>query len=345
MGNIKVDEKIINIERKIVWIDDPMPLVGHIAFGIVDRGTNLLQVRPYTACNLSCIFCSVDAGPNSRSRVAEFIVNIDHLIDWVKYVMSFKRSRRIHILIDGVGEPLLHPKIIDLIQRLREIERIGEIAVETHGGVLNERIIKDLRDAGLTRINVSVHSLDPLKASWLTGTDKYDIKKVLEMIIYANNIDIDIMLTPVWIPGVNDHDIEEIVLWAKDNIKNNSSPILGVQKYIVHKRGRRISGVDEPSWDHFYNFLNVLEKKTGVKLKISPQDFDVKPDNPLPKPMKIGDKVVVKIYSIGWLRGEYIGYAKNRVVTILTDQELEKDVEARVKIIYDKDNIYLSRIY
>jgi uncharacterized Fe-S cluster-containing radical SAM superfamily enzyme len=222
MGNIKVNEKITNIERKIVWIDDPMPLVGHIAFGIVDRGTNLLQVRPYTACNLSCIFCSVDAGPNSRSRVAEFIVNIDHLIDWVKYVMSFKRSRRIHILIDGVGEPLLHPKIIDLIQRLREIERIGEIAVETHGGVLNERIIKDLRDAGLTRINVSVHSLDPLKASWLTGTDKYDIKKVLEMIIYANNIGIDIMLTPVWIPGVNDHDIEEIVLWAKDNIRNNS---------------------------------------------------------------------------------------------------------------------------
>ena len=40
-------------------IEDDIPLIGHIAFGIIDRGTNLLQIRATSFCALSCIFCSV----------------------------------------------------------------------------------------------------------------------------------------------------------------------------------------------------------------------------------------------------------------------------------------------
>jgi len=42
-----------------------IPLFGCIAFGIIDRGTNVLQVRPISECPLACIFCSTDAGPYS----------------------------------------------------------------------------------------------------------------------------------------------------------------------------------------------------------------------------------------------------------------------------------------
>ena len=39
--------------RRLYYIskESSIPLIGHSAFGIIDRGTNLLQVRPITGCN------------------------------------------------------------------------------------------------------------------------------------------------------------------------------------------------------------------------------------------------------------------------------------------------------
>ncbi|MDD1656702.1 MAG: radical SAM protein, partial [Methanomicrobiales archaeon] len=56
-----------------------IPLIGSVAFGIIDRGTSLLQVRPSCSCNLNCPFCSVDAGPCSRSRATEYQVDRGYL--------------------------------------------------------------------------------------------------------------------------------------------------------------------------------------------------------------------------------------------------------------------------
>ncbi|MEM4970758.1 MAG: radical SAM protein [Sulfolobales archaeon] len=331
-----------NIGR-LIRISSPVPLVGHIAFGIIDRGTNLLQVRPYSACHLSCIFCSVDAGPNTRTRVSEYIVDVDYLLEWVGYVASHKISRKIHILIDGVGEPLLHPNIVDLVAGLRSMDRVGEIAAETHGAILSENLIRRLGDAGLTRLNISIDSLDPDKASTLAGANWYSVERVAEMALYTNSLGIDVMITPVWLPGVNDRDIEEIVLWAKKNIRNRYSPLLGIQKYVAHKRGRKPPGVREPGWDEFYTFLEDLERRTGVRLRISLEDFGIRPDKSLPKPMEVGDKVIAKIHSIGWLRGEYLGYSKGRAITIIHSGDLEEGDEILVRIIHDKDNIYLAK--
>ncbi len=334
---------INSMQYSIVKVGRPLPLVGHIAFGIIDRGTNLLQVRPYSACHLSCIFCSVDAGPNTKTRIADFIVDIDYMLEWIWYVVSHKVSRKIHVLIDGVGEPLLHPEIDRLVAGLRENERIGEIAAETHGAILNEDLVRRLSEAGISRLNISIDSLDAEKASMLSGARWYNVERVAGMALYANSLGVDVMITPVWIPGVNDRDIEEIVLWAKKNIRNRSSPVLGIQKYVIHKRGRKIPGVVEPSWESFYSFLESLERRTGVRLRISPQDFGVRLDKTLPITMDVGDKVTVKIYSRGWLRGEIIGYARARVVTIVGLIDPGDGVEIRARIISNRDNIYLAR--
>jgi uncharacterized Fe-S cluster-containing radical SAM superfamily enzyme len=125
--------------------------------------------------------------------------------------------------------------------------RVGEIAVETHGAILSESLIERLRGAGLTRLNISIDSLDRDRASTLAGAEWYDVKKVSEMALYANSIGLDVMITPVWLPGFNDRDIEEIAIWAKNNLRNRYSPILGIQKYVAHKRGRKPPGIREPS--------------------------------------------------------------------------------------------------
>ncbi|MEM2002843.1 MAG: hypothetical protein QXT77_09385 [Candidatus Methanomethylicaceae archaeon] len=57
-------------------VPNDLPLVGTVYFGIIDRGTNVLQIRPTTYCPLSCIFCSTDAGPNSKRRRTEYLSSL-----------------------------------------------------------------------------------------------------------------------------------------------------------------------------------------------------------------------------------------------------------------------------
>lgn len=54
--------------------------VGTLAFGVVDRRTNVLEVRPTSVCALSCVFCSVNAGHQSRARWAEYVVEAEALL-------------------------------------------------------------------------------------------------------------------------------------------------------------------------------------------------------------------------------------------------------------------------
>lgn len=90
--------------RYYIHVDD-LPMVGHTAFGVIDRCTNVLQIRPTTICPYNCVYCSVDAGPFSNYRLSEFIVEGRHLVKWVRHVYEAKNYEVVEGLINGVGEP------------------------------------------------------------------------------------------------------------------------------------------------------------------------------------------------------------------------------------------------
>ncbi|MBW2990364.1 hypothetical protein KY348_01525, partial [Candidatus Woesearchaeota archaeon] len=48
--------------KKTVYVhkNSGIPLIGSGLFGLIDRNTNCIEVKPLTACNLDCVFCSVD---------------------------------------------------------------------------------------------------------------------------------------------------------------------------------------------------------------------------------------------------------------------------------------------
>ena len=65
-GFAQLKNKLGNKPAVYVHKNSGIPLIGTAYFGLIDRGTNLIEIRPLTGCNLSCIFCSVDADPSSR---------------------------------------------------------------------------------------------------------------------------------------------------------------------------------------------------------------------------------------------------------------------------------------
>lgn len=330
---------------RIIVVKKPFPLMGHIGFGVIDRGFNNLQVRVTSACALSCIFCSVNAGPQSP-RISEFMVDDPPwLAEWIKYTVRYKGA--LHLLFDGAGDPLAHPRLVEHVREAHEIEGVLTVAVETRLFGADEKLIDALADAGVVRLNVSIDSLEEEKAKRLAGNPAYSVGRVLELARYAfHEHGIDVHFTPVWIPGVNDRDIEQMVEYIASNPLSRRYPPLGIQKYVAHRRGRRVPGVREWSWEYFFKRLKKLEDKYGIRLVLRPEDFDLKKAPRIPHPYHRGETLKLTVVAVGWLPGEYLGVpaGMDRVVTVVSRRENYSVGDLVIaRLFRDDDGILLAK--
>jgi hypothetical protein len=322
--------------------DSEIPLIGTIYFGIIDRGTNLLQVRPSCSCNLNCPFCSVDAGPCSKTRVTNFEVELDYLLDYVREVAEFK-GNGVECHIDSPGEPMLYPEIVKLVKGLREIPEVSVISMQTNGTLLDKEKIKHLEEAGLDRINLSMMALEGESAKKLAGFDWYDINKIKEVAEIIVKSKIDLLIAPVYLPGINDEEIPKLIEFSKEIGAGKKWPGFGIQKFEKYKLGRKPKGIKVQNWWRFYNqSIKSWEKEFGTKLILHPSDFRIEKRKELAKTMEENEKVNAKIVGPGWLKDEKLGVVKERCVSILNCKK--ESGELRVKILSNKHNIYVAEV-
>ncbi len=336
--------------RPVIRVGEPVPLVGHIAFGVIDRGTNIIQVRPSTLCPHNCVFCSVDAGPNSRTRAAEFQVEEDWLQRWVKELVAVK-TRPVEILLDGVGEPLTHPRIARVIELMRDIPGVSRVALETHGGFLSKSLAKKLDQAGLDRINLSVDSGVPERARMLAGVEWYEVERVLRVAEWIiENTGIDVVLTPVYVPGISrPEDVKPLIEWARRagaGKKSGWPTGVLIQKYEVHRYGRKPQGARNWPWGRFYKWLRQLEQETGYRLLVDFEELGYTRDTRLEEPYKRGERVPLTVLGPGWHHGEHLAVDRRwtRVFSLFPNRPLPAGSRVNAVVVRSKDNIYVARV-
>ena len=325
-------------------IPDEAPLVGAVSFGLIDRGTNVIQVRPSTSCPLSCIFCSTDAGPNCRRRISEYEVGLEHLVEWFKELARLKGCD-VEAHIDTVGDPFMYPNLVELVARLSDVKAVSTISMQTHGFLMNEKVVEELAEAGLDRINLSIDAMDPLLAKRLCGTEGYSVEKVIANAIYAiDNTSIDILLAPVLVRPLNDSEMEPLINLAKKIGAGKRWPALGIQKCEFHRFGRRSKEIKRDNWYGFYKCMRALEQKTGMKLVLRPTDFGIKSAASVAAPFRVGEKVGVRIIGPGWFKGESLGVTKDNAWAVtVVGEELEWEQDVRIRLLRTKDNIIMGR--
>jgi cyclic pyranopterin phosphate synthase len=109
-----------------------------------------------------------------------------------------------HIRLTG-GEPLMRSDLHTLVAMLRHIPGITDIALTTNGYFLAEQV-GQLMQAGLTRLNVSLDSLDPRMIADLTRRDYFE--RIWAGIEESERLGLGpIKLNVVLIRGVNDNEI------------------------------------------------------------------------------------------------------------------------------------------
>jgi hypothetical protein len=318
-----------------------IPLIGTGVFGLIDRNTNCIEVKPLTACNLDCVFCSVDAGKSSR-KVTDYIIEKDYLIEEFNKLAD-RKEHPVEAHIGPQGEPLLYAPLVELIRDLKANPKVKIISIDTNGTLLTEKLVDELAEAGLTRINFSLNSLDEKKCSFMAGSG-YNLRHVLRMIEYASK-KLNVLIAPVIVPSMNDGELRGLVEIGKKvkSVKSTTSvksefPVLGIQNYLNYKRGR--NPVKQRSWEEFFEMLKPFEKDSGLKLRLCKEDFGIKHDAKLEKPFDKKQVVKAKIVCEGPLKEEKIGVYKNRSIIIEKASKVMANSLVNVRVIRSKHNIY-----
>ncbi len=109
------------------------------------------------------------------------------------------------------GEPLVHPEIVSIVKHLSTIG-FEDVALTTNASQL-ARLAKPLRDAGLHRLNISIDTLDADRFRAVTrGGELGPVLEGIDAAIEAGFA--PIKLNTVVLRGINDDEIEKILLWA-----------------------------------------------------------------------------------------------------------------------------------
>jgi len=284
-----------------------IPLFGIDFLGVIDRGSNVIEIKCNTKCNLKCKYCFVSSGDYDTN----FIVNSEYLLSKVKKVIEIKGNYDIEIHIAPYGEALLYPSLYDVIKNLWEVKGIETISMQSNGLLLTDEIIKNLNELNLTRINISLNTLNEKLAESLCNCKTYNINKLKQNIDILLNSKIDLLFAPVWFPGKNDRDIEDIIKYVvelRNRGYSEKKVQIGIQKYLIYKTGRKLKNVHPKSWDYFYKQLAILEKKYSIKLKLGPLDFGIhKRKNISNATFRKGDIIEVQLLSKGRWKNEVIG--------------------------------------
>ncbi|MFH1996683.1 MAG: GTP 3',8-cyclase MoaA [Candidatus Omnitrophota bacterium] len=171
------------------------------------RGADYLRISVTDRCNLRCFYCMPSEGVENQPH--NELLTFEEITRLARIFVSLGITK---IRLTG-GEPLVRKNILKLVRSLAGIEGVEEISLTTNGALLSS-FARDLKCAGLSRINVSLDSLNEDTFKKVTR-NRSSLANVLEGIRSAKEAGFDpIKLNVVVIKGVNDNEILDFVEFA-----------------------------------------------------------------------------------------------------------------------------------
>lgn len=143
------------------------------------RPVNSLRISLTQRCNFNCFFCHREGESNPKGEMT---------VEEIEAIVEASSSLGVKKVKLTGGEPLLRGDIADIVERISPY--VEEVSMTTNGSLLEEKA-GELKEAGLSRVNISLHSRRRDVFKMITGQDLF--KEVEEGIKAA----IESRLTPV----------------------------------------------------------------------------------------------------------------------------------------------------
>lgn len=131
------------------------------------RAITYLRISITDRCNLRCVYCMPKEGLQWQARAEQLSVE-----EIVRVVETAAQGGVTRVRLTG-GEPLVHPHVVEIVQRIASMRGIEEVSLTTNAMLL-ERLAQPLAAAGLKRVNISLDSLDADKFKRITRGGELD---------------------------------------------------------------------------------------------------------------------------------------------------------------------------
>ena len=166
------------------------------------RNITYLRISVTDKCNLRCRYCMPEEGVCKRNH-ADMLTE-DEIIRAVEVAAELGITK---VRITG-GEPLVKKNILSICRRTAAVAGIREVCLTTNG-VLLPQLAKPLKEAGVTRLNLSLDTLNPEKYAYITRTGQMENFRKGLVAAFEAGFE-KIKLNSVLIGGFNDSEIEAL---------------------------------------------------------------------------------------------------------------------------------------
>ena len=227
------------------------------------RQLTYLRLSVTDRCNFRCYYCMPEEGVNFANR--KDLLSFDEMYLLSNIFCSLGVSK---IRITG-GEPFVRGGLIHFLKDLSEVSGLQEISITSNGSFTSKNIFA-LKEMGISKINLSLDSLDSNRFFEITRRDSF--KTVYEGVFKLLELGFDVKINCVLAEGKNTEDIIPFVELTKDHNLSvrflEEMPFNGSDSFVV------------PKWNYkevynyisqFYPVIQKLESEassTSVNYKI-----------------------------------------------------------------------------
>lgn len=172
------------------------------------RTISYLRLSITDRCNLRCLYCMPQTGPNSPAIVkCADLLSYEELLRIVGVAVGMGMNK---LRLTG-GEPLVRKGVMGFIRSLAGIKGLEDIRLTTNGVLLHEKAAA-LYEAGIRNLNISLDTMKRQRFAEITGADLFD--QVWQGIQTACDLGFNIKLNMVAMRGINDDEFADFAKLA-----------------------------------------------------------------------------------------------------------------------------------
>ena len=155
------------------------------------REIDYMRISVIDSCNLNCYYCNPQDNNNNCQAI-----NILSVKKVLCVVRAATRLGITHFRLTG-GEPLLHPQIDEMVSQIKKIPGVRSVSLTTNAVLLAQHA-KQLKEAGIDSINVSLDTIDASEYEHITKKPLLDkVEQGIDAVIECGiRVKINVVLTP-----------------------------------------------------------------------------------------------------------------------------------------------------
>jgi cyclic pyranopterin phosphate synthase len=172
------------------------------------RQVEYVRLSVTDKCNMRCFYC-----------IPQGFTDFEEPQNWLtfeeieRFIAAFASLGVRRLRLTG-GEPLVRRNLPALAANLSAIDGIEDLSLSTNAALLRQHA-GALKQAGISRINVSLDSLDPERFRQVT---RGDLEQVLDGLMEARRVGLSpVKINMVAMKGVNDSEFEAMVDFCLEN--------------------------------------------------------------------------------------------------------------------------------